>query len=335
MYTLLGLSLALATLLTVNALTALFIAGLWRIWLAHRTEPWPAAARAQLLFGLRLMPFAAALLFVAALIVPSYLRYEPEATGEPVSLKLAALATLSVVGLALAAWRGLAAWLTTRRLVADWLSHAEPVALPGLNLPAYRVAHRFPVVAVVGILRPRLFIARQLFDALSATELSAALAHERGHLATRDNLKRALLRACRDMLTIVPAGRSLDRAWAESAEVAADEHATRHGDHTTALNLASALIKIARLVPQGTQPTMPAGAFLIGALDGGSLAWRVRRLTQLAGSNARVQPTARLGGWLWLGISAAWLLLAAGIALDARALAITHTTLEYVVGALR
>jgi Zn-dependent protease with chaperone function len=335
MYTLLGLCLALAALLTVNALSALFVAGLWRGWLARRTDSWTAALRAQLLFGLRLMPFAAALLFVAALIVPSYLRYEPAATGEPVSLKLAALAILSMVGLALAAWRGLAAWLTTRRLVADWLKHAEPVELPGMNLPAYRVAHRFPVVAVVGILRPRLFIARQLFDTLSATELSAALAHERGHLATRDNLKRALLRACRDMLTIVPAGRTLDHAWAESAEAAADEHATRNGDHTTALNLASALIKIARLVPPGAQPTMPAGAFLIGALDGGSLAWRVRRLTQLAGRNMDVPRTGKLGGWLWLGLAATWLLLAGGSALDARMLAVTHAALEYVVGALR
>src|SRR3989440_3017462 len=237
MYALLGLCLALATLLTVNALAALVVAGLWRGLLARWTRAWSAHARAQLLFALRLAPFALALLFVAALIVPSYLRYEPEATVEAVSLKLAALAAISIIGLALALWRGLIAWRTTRRLVADWLRHAEPITLPGVALPAFRVAHKFPVIAVVGALRPRLFVAQQLFDALSPLELSAALAHERGHLAARDNLKRTLLRACRDVLMIVPAGRTLDRAWAESVEAAADEHAAQTGDDATALDL--------------------------------------------------------------------------------------------------
>jgi hypothetical protein len=78
----------------------------------------------------------------------------------------------------------------------------------------------------------------------------------------RDNLKRALMRACRDVLVIVPCGRILDRDWSEVAEAAADEHAARAGA-TVALDLASALIKIARLIPEGVKPTMPAGAFLI------------------------------------------------------------------------
>lgn len=337
MYNLLGLCLALAALLTANALAALVAAGVWRGWLAGRTRAWSAVARAQLLFALRVAPGALALLFVAAFVVPAYLRYEPEGTPEAVSLKLAALAALSILGLALALWRGLAAWLTTRRLVADWLRHAEPVALPGVSLPAYRVAHRFPVIAVVGALRPRLFVAQQLFDALSERELCAALAHECGHLAARDNLKRAVLRACRDVLTIVPAGRTLDRAWNESAEAAADEHAARGGDAGAALDLAAALVKIARLVPPGARPAMPAGAFLIGAAGGGdSLAWRVRRLTQLAAGNTAGlrADTGALGAWFWAG-SCALALAAALVAADTRVLAAMHTALEYAVNALR
>src|SRR5919202_1119057 len=112
--------------------------------------------------------------------------------------------------------------------------------------------------AGVGTLRPRLFIAQQLFAALTEAELRAALAHECGHLATRDNLKRAVLRACRDVLTIVPAGRTLDRAWDESTEAAADEHAARDGGAAAALDLAAALVKIARLAPPGMRPTLPA-----------------------------------------------------------------------------
>jgi len=80
------------------------------------------------------------------------------------------------------------------------------------------------VIAVVGSIRPRLFVAGQVLDSLTDEEMLAAIAHECGHLAA-DNFKRVLLRACRDMLTIVPCGRSLDRAWAENAEAAADESA--------------------------------------------------------------------------------------------------------------
>jgi Zn-dependent protease with chaperone function len=108
----------------------------------------------------------------------------------------------------------------------------------------------------------------------------AAIAHESGHLAARDNLKRAALRACRDSLTIFPCGVSLDRAWAAASESAADEHAAK-GEGAVALDLASALVKIARLVPEGIKPTMPASALLLGdGADG--IAQRVRRLARLA-----------------------------------------------------
>src|SRR5918911_463506 len=102
MYHLLGLSLALAALLTLNALVALAVAALWRGWLDARTRRWPAAARARLLFALRVAPFALALVVVGALVLPAYWLYEPAAAGEVVSAKLAALAALATTGLALA-----------------------------------------------------------------------------------------------------------------------------------------------------------------------------------------------------------------------------------------
>lgn len=288
MYNLLGLCLALAALLCANVAATLFSLALWRAFgrtsLVARLPP---AAQAQSLLYLRLLPFACSLLFVCGFIVPAYLHYEPQQTQEVVSLKLALFAFCCFAGLALAAWRGLRSWIATRRLVADWLRHAEPLPrarLFLLRVPVYRVRHRFPVIAVVGVLRPRLFIASHLFQELSAAELRAAVLHEEGHLAAHDNLKRALLRACRDMLMLVPFGRTLDQAWAEQTEAAADEHAARAGGAKCALDLASALVKIARLVPAGrdVSPAMPAGAFLIGAHSEGSIARRVRRLAQLA-----------------------------------------------------
>jgi hypothetical protein len=89
-----------------------------------------------------------------------------------------------------------------------------------------------------------------------------------------------LLRLCRDVLAIIPCGRALDRAWAESSEGAADEYAARAGGQA-ALDLASALVKIARMAPAGVKPSMPVTASLIGD-DLSLIARRVERLMKLA-----------------------------------------------------
>src|SRR5262245_7006800 len=286
MFETLGICLALAALLTLNTFMSLLTSAAWQA-LRERAERWPAAARAQLLFALRVFPSIIAIICVGALILPAYIENEPRQVVEPVSLKLALLAAISAVGFLLALWRGVAAWVATRNLINDWLRAAEPIHsadLAQIPIPAYRVRHPFPVLAIVGAFRPKLFIADHLFQTLTGEELDAAIAHESGHFATMDNLKRACLRICRDALAIVPSGKNLDRAWAEASELAADEHAAKGGG-AVALDLASALVKIARLVPEGVRPAIPAGALLIGD-DAGGIARRVRRLTQLASLDA-------------------------------------------------
>jgi Zn-dependent protease with chaperone function len=279
MFELLGVSLALATMLSLNALAASLASALWRVVRAL-AENWPAEARARLLFALRVFPSIIAAVCVVALLMPAYVAHEPRHAVEPVSLKLGVLAMFSSAGLVLALWRGVAAWIATRRLIKNWLRVAEPVRLDQIRIPAYRLRHPFPVIAIVGAIRPKLFIADHLFQSLTREEMAAAIAHEGGHIAAKDNLKRAALRACRDALAILPCGARLDRAWAEASEAAADEHAAR-GGRSVALDLASALVKIARLVPKGVKPAMPAGALLVGD-DADGIAQRVRRLTQLA-----------------------------------------------------
>lgn len=333
MYNLLGICLALAALLSMSALASLAAVWLWHA-LARLARRWRPATRAQLLFALRTLPVASACLVVFALLVPSYIAFEPKPTGETVSLKLAALALLSVVGIALALWRGMAAWRATRRLVRDWMRHAEPYTIEGVPIPAYCVEHQFPVIAVVGVLRPRLFIARRIFDSLNGDELAAAVLHEIGHLAARDNLKRLLMRLCRDALVIVPVGRALDRAWAESAEAAADEHAAKRGSFV-ALDLASALVKIARLVPMGAKPTMPAGAFLIGE-EANGVAYRVQNLMQIADADAsslRSREAMMLSLTTW-ACAGALLFLAIYTATNPRILAALHAGIEWVVATL-
>jgi Zn-dependent protease with chaperone function len=333
MFAWLGICLALAALLAINAGASLVTTALWRA-LQRPARSWSALSRARLLFALRILPAACALFGVMALLSPAYLTHEPRSTTETVTLKLAVISFFSMLGILLALWRGISAWRATRALVADWMREAEPVTLENIPIPVYRIRHPFPVIAIVGATRPRLFIASQIFSTLNKEEIAAALAHELGHLTARDNLKRVLVRACSDVLTIVPAGRSLDRAWTASAEGAADEFVARTQGAQRALDLASALVKIARLAPLGAKPTMPAGAFLMGD-DASGLAWRIRHLTQLASveANRKDEPLLlRFACWLCLGALLACALFAAT---NSHVLLTMHQFMEEIVKALQ
>ncbi len=329
MYELLGISLVLASLLTINAVASGIVAACWRFRDALRGCS--ASARAEILFALRAGPPLLALISVALFLVPSYLGYEPYATTETVSKKLALLAIVSGVGVTLALWRALGSWFATRKLLREWLATAVPIKLSGTNIPTFRFVNKFPIIAVVGTVRPRLFIAEHVLETLSQEELSAAIAHEGGHLRAHDNFKRSLLRASRDALMIVPCGRSLDTAWAEAAECAADEQAAQQSPET-ALNLASALVKIAKLVPVGAHVAIPMAAFLVGVEETRGVKGRVGRLLEIASNGnlrrdlnpavSRLIPTAALSGLL---------LLAFLVASDASVQATVHNVIERVV----
>jgi hypothetical protein len=117
--------------------------------------------------------------------------------------------------------------------------------------------------------------------------------------------------------------------------LAADEFAASEGA-AAALNLASAIIKISRLIPAGARPVLPAGAHLLGAEEGG-LSRRVLKLLQLAApddgtgaasvSNARTPPAPAL----WLGLCAALLF----VVTRPDVLKVTHAFIEQVVAGLR
>lgn len=343
MYEWLGICLALSALLTLNAAVSLLAATFWRL-LQTKAQHWPAHTQAQWLFALRVIPGLTALVCVSALLIPAYIAHEPRHTAEEVTLKMAVLAAISAAGLLLALWRGLAAWRVTSKLIKNWIANSEPLS-PGeliagvsVPIPAYRLNHPFPVIAVVGTFWPKLFVADHLFESLTSEELSAAIAHECGHLTARDNLKRSLLRICRDVLTIVPCGRLLDRKWAEASEAAADEFAAQQGQGP-ALDLASALVKIARMVPAGFRPVMPVqtmGALLIGDNSGG-IADRVVRLTKLASkTGSRVDSNRVIAqaipNSLWLSFGT---LLVAVAATATSSLATVHALIEVIVSMLQ
>ncbi len=331
MYQLLAICLALAAFLTVNAVASLIVTGGWRLakdWTAR----WSARTRAEILFVLRIAPPILGLLAVGLFLLPAYFNYEPHATDEVVGPKLAVLAFVAAFGVIFAAARCWRAFWATRTLKKKWLAAATEISLPGVNVPAFRLDHSFPVIAVVGTIKPRLFIAERVLESLSEEELAAAIAHEQGHLRARDNLKRGLLRACRDAL-MLPWGGSLDSSWSETAEAAADEYAAGTSPQV-ALNLASALVRIARMVPSGARAEVPVAAFLVGD-DTRGIKSRVRRLIEIASTNSSQSPgvleISRIAPVFLLAASLVPAVILAG---NSHVLLTVHSFMEHVVSFL-
>jgi beta-lactamase regulating signal transducer with metallopeptidase domain len=333
MFELMAVCLSLTGLLVIDTLACLLVALIWRIT-AKQAESWLPATRAGFLFFLRIAPALAAVLCVGALFIPAYLSHEPRQTNEVVTAKMGLLAALSLYGISLALWRAGARYLVTRRLIRNWMEHAIPVRIENVSIPAFRLRHAFPVIAIVGAVRPKLFIADQIFESLEAEEISAALAHENGHLTAGDNLKRGLLRWCKDFLGFLPLGCALDHAWADASELAADEYAARRGA-AVALDLASALVKVARMAPIGLKPIKMAGVSLI-AQDPGRIQMRVLRLTRLASRAGDLpEPGLRVPKLAIAAcISGATIALSL-ILLGSDLLITVHSALECVVSALQ
>ena len=331
MYELLGTTLVLALLLTVNVVATLVSVGFARL-LKTPLQRLSARTRAEIFFVMRVGPPAVAIIWVVTLIIPSYIAYEPLKTNESVSFKLGLLALISVVGVALAIWRGLRSWLATRSLLKLWSASSTPIQVDSINIPSFIFDHSFPVIAVVGMLRPRLFIARQVVASLSKAEMAAAIAHECGHLAAHDNCKRSLLRASKAALMIIPCGRSLDRAWSDASESAADEYAAGRSS-TVALNLASALVRIAKMIPKENGHLSPVVSTFIGveADERLGVKGRVRRLLELASgesSHRTSNPALNLLPWVFMSTV---VLFGMAIESQAQILASVHSFIEQIV----
>jgi Zn-dependent protease with chaperone function len=313
-YLLHGTTLALAWFVLLNAATTVAVA----IVSARLTRE-TRATSPSLWLALRLSPAVVSIVFVAVVFLPSYWQYEPREMVEGFDLSLTTLALAAAAIIGSAVLRGMTAWRNAARRTNAWMSAARPLALPGISMPAYAIEVSAPVMALVGVLRPRLLVTRPVLDALTAEELRAAAAHEVGHRRAFDNLKRLVMRAAPDLLSATAAGPALERQWAAASEHAADLFAG-NGDRARCA-LASALVKVARLTP----PATPIGEPISALVDGSDITARVQRLLD--------DPPAGRGR-----LTARW--LAPAIGLSALALAYTpllrtvHAVTEVLVNTL-
>jgi beta-lactamase regulating signal transducer with metallopeptidase domain len=240
---------------------------------------------------MRMLPAIGSCSLVLGVIVPAFWFFEPQATAERAGPTLVIFVILAGALVAAGLYRTLASWLDTRHLEREWSRAAVLSANLGTDVPTYRVHSAMPLAALVGIVRPRLYVADQFLDALSADERQAVLEHEAGHLLSLDNLRRTVMRLAPDWLSFLPAGREIETAWAIAAEEGADDHAAGV-DRSRSLDLAAALLKASRLTPM---PPAPVSAFC----DQAPIARRVARLLKDQPARRRpARPTASRFAWI-------------------------------------
>lgn len=260
-----GATLSLAWFVAVNVATTMAV--MVTVSVASRS----AARGARMWLCLRLAPAGVSLGFVLLIFIPSYVLYEPRQAVEGFDVTLTAVACCATAAVVPAIARAAGAWRSARARAAAWLRTARPLAL-ACDLPVFQLDTDAPMMALVGLRRPRLIVTRGIVEALTEPELAASVQHEVGHARARDNLKRLCIRAAPDFLGATAAARLLESRWVSAAEHAADRHGSRDSEMRCAL--ASALVKVARLAPS----LRPAGEPISTLVDGGDIAARVRTL---------------------------------------------------------
>ncbi|MFZ3213893.1 MAG: M56 family metallopeptidase [Terriglobales bacterium] len=279
MYFIRGGVIALSVFFLVYVALSLLVGAGWR---ALRRDRWGVSSATA--YGLRILPLVAALVVVTVFTVPSFLRFEPRWDDEPIGIAALALASAGAAILIFGIINALLAWMRTSRSVSSWTSGSRTLNLEA-TVPAFQTPESAPLLAVAGLCRPRLLVsgcARRLLD---PGELEVAIRHELAHVRRRDNLKKLLLRAC-----AFPFLGALDGAWLQAAEINADDEAVQ--DERSALDLASALLKVSRL-----SPLVPGPELVMDLVSGnpGAVAARVERLlawTPRARPQRRLLPVA-------------------------------------------
>ena len=295
------------TLLGLAWFAAVNLAASAIAWVAARTivrrrwQPHP-----DWLLAIRLFPACAATFFVAVVFLPAHLRFEPSESDEAFGRLLLTLTAVACAAMWRAASRAAAVGtvaLRTRRTLA-----LLPSALAGRGVrDAYEV-ERFAGLSLAGVFRTRILVGSEARRVLTPEELGVALAHEHAHRAACDNVKRCAMFCAPDFFGWTAAARALEQRWRADAECRADARAVA-GDERRAVQLASALLKVARLATRGNESLVSPvwSTFHEPVL----LEARVRRLVSgeaLAAPSTRLTRPVVVASLLvlaWLGSSAA------------------------------
>jgi hypothetical protein len=237
--------LCFATFFIVHAASAILV---WigapaALRVAQHSKPGFAA---KFLFLFRMFPFALTLFVVLGFCIPSYLWLEPITSGEKVGFACLSAAAMGLMIWMLSAFRVGFSLLRTSRYMSSCQRNGQEVTVEGEASPVLVVRRDGPVMAVAGLLHPRLIVSRGVLSKLTPEQREAAFRHEQGHQASRDNLKRFLCLLAPDAIPFLSGFKKIERQWARYTEWAADDHAVA-GDSNRALSLAAALVSVAKM----------------------------------------------------------------------------------------
>ncbi|MFY9643584.1 MAG: M56 family metallopeptidase [Terriglobales bacterium] len=313
-----GLLVSLAFFATLYCPLSLLVALTW--WSVHRFGRGSGlgasiAGSANLLFGLRIFSFAVSMVVAVFFAFPSFWLMERAALDE--DGETFALAACSVLILGAGLFRVLRDRARTAKAIEHWSMRASKVegvgSGEGEETPALDASSGAPALILAGVLKPRVMVSDMAATVLSDHELQVAVRHEIGHMRSWDNLKKVVISA-----TPLPGMSSLESAWREAAELAADDAAVEN--RRDALDLAAALIKLSRPATRWSEPALASG------LVSGSSSIRLR-VERLLGWN---MPGRRLQrSWPW---SLLMLAVLVGIVCNYSAtLALTHRLTEMLV----
>jgi Zn-dependent protease with chaperone function len=265
---------------------------------------------ARVLFGLRIFPLVGSAFITVAFALPAFYRLEG-GMDEDLGTLLFGLGTAFLLATGLV--RVLTAQNRASRLVEAWLKEAGVLDARAART-TLQVKQGGPPLLLYGISTPKVLVSENAVALLSPEELRVAVEHEMGHLRSRDNLKKLIMHGAP-----FPGMGSLERAWQEAAEFAADEAAVSNS--VDAVDLASALIKVCHLVPVQESP-----AFTTGLVDmAGLVNVRVRRLLAW---HEDCSPPLRPGWVFWPSVVAA---LPYSAAHYGQALLVTHRLTELII----
>jgi Zn-dependent protease with chaperone function len=300
-----GIVVSLAFFATLYCPLSLLVLAAWRGFFCRAQNS--ILKSANFLFGLRIFSFAASAIVAMFFTFPSFWLMERASLDEDGATFL--LAACSLIVLTAGLFRAFRAQAKTKRAVMQWLSGRGEAA----GSPTLRAASGAPALILVGVRKPKVMVSDMATLLLSEEELRVAVRHELGHMRSWDNLKKVLISA-----TPFPGISSLDDAWREAAELAADDAAVANREN--ALDLAAALIKLSRASKQWFEPALASG--LVSGSS--SINLRVERLLEWRREGPRLRRT-------WPGTFFLFL-LAGGIASHYGAiLVLTHRLTEILV----
>jgi len=232
--------------------------------------------RERALYVLQLAPVVLAVAVTTGFLVPEYVSNETNLAPEGVGWVCVLVAAGVVSWWAARVFAGLRMVVRTVAFGRACRAEAGGLAEVGQQQTQVVVVDGVtPRIALVGLMRPFIFISKALVaeGGLNPLALEVVLDHERAHAEQGDNWKLLSLQCVPRLGLRVSAGKGWMQLWQNSAEWAADEDAVG-SNRARALVLAETLVALARTVARPERGV----AYTNFVCDDAELASRVERL---------------------------------------------------------